>query len=230
MQFDRRVRVAVAGIMLIIKGHCQPMAIHHSNLRGIAVSEKSFGIIKEERLRNWIATTPAGEVVAAYASVFIRAPELAQTIPCLPPLGDWSGNRITSGFGVRTHPTLHTQRHHDGIDIAGPNQYVRAAASGRVVVATYSSSLGQYVRLDHGNSYQTVYGHLALSSVRAGQWVRIGETLGITGSTGRSTGVHLHYSVLKHNVPVNPADYLLLAIRFVQQYQQLRRAGQNRKP
>lgn len=220
MQLNTSIRVLGIAISLIISSYCPLTAINQSRNHDLVVARFCSGLGVEEQLRTWIEVAPSEQVIRAYDRLFIRSPELAQTIPCLPPLGDWSGNRVSSGFGRRTHPTLHTQRHHDGIDIAGPNQYVRAAASGLVVVAAYSRSLGQYVRLDHGNSYQTVYGHLALSSVRAGQWVRIGETLGITGSTGRATGVHLHYSVLKNNVPVNPADYLLLAIRFVQQYQQ----------
>jgi len=129
------------------------------------------------------------------------------------------GNRVSSGFGLREHPILHSVRHHDGIDIAGPHQFVRSAATGRVAVVGKSSSLGQYVKVDHLNSYQTVYGHLALTSVQPGQSVAIGETLGIMGKTGRATGVHLHYSVLKHHRAVNPADYLTLAILFVEHYQ-----------
>ncbi|MBO0931895.1 M23 family metallopeptidase [Fibrella sp. HMF5036] len=159
------------------------------------------------------------EAVRLFDTLFWLSPELAQSIPCLPPLGDWSGNRISSGFGWRSHPTLRTIRHHDGIDIAGPHQYVRAAANGVVVAIGKSASLGQYIRVNHLNSYTTLYGHLAMTLVRAGQRVHIGETLGITGRTGRATGVHLHYSVLKQDVPVDPARYLTLAIEFVNTYQ-----------
>lgn len=177
--------------------------------------------------RQWIVEATPQIVVSAFTQLFMLSPELAQTIPCLPPLGDWSGNRVSSGFGWRNHPTLRSIRHHDGIDIAGPHQYVRASAAGRVAAVGYSQSLGRYVRVDHLNSYCTVYGHLAMTTVQAGQLVRLGETLGITGSTGRATGVHLHYSVLKNNVPVDPTAYLTLAIDFVRLYQrQLRRTAQ----
>ncbi|WP_461095986.1 M23 family metallopeptidase [Spirosoma luteolum] len=176
-------------------------------------------IVTSDRLSEWVGAATSAQVVGAFAQLFLTSPEEAQRIPCLPPVGDWWGNRVSSGFGVRRHPTLHTLRHHDGIDIAGPHQYVRAAASGRVVGVGYSSSLGRNVTINHLNSYQTVYGHLALTAVHVGQWLAIGETLGITGSTGQATGVHIHYSVLKHHQPVDPADYLTLAIRFVQRYQ-----------
>lgn len=218
-------RVSVMGICLSIRGSNQPSVINQCNKPVAAVTRTGVEKIEEERIRSWIAAASPEQVVFTYPLLFRRSPEIAQTIPCLPPLEDWSGNRVSSGFGHRTHPTLHTRQHHNGIDIAGFNQYVRAAASGRVIAVTYSGSLGRYVQVDHGNSYETLYGHLALTTVRVGQRIGIGQTLGITGRTGRSTGIHLHYSVLKHNVPVNPADYLLLAIRFVEQYQQHLRSG-----
>jgi murein DD-endopeptidase MepM/ murein hydrolase activator NlpD len=169
---------------------------------------------------DWIQAAPADAVVAQFPRLFSLDPATAQHIPCLPPLGDWSGNRVSSGYGLRIHPVRHSMQHHDGIDLAGPNQYVRAAAVGRVVSVGYSRSLGRFVRLDHGNSYQTVYGHLALTTVRPGDELAIGATLGVSGRTGRATGVHLHYAVTKAGRPVNPAPYLLLAIQLVEAYGQ----------
>ncbi|MGF7218782.1 murein DD-endopeptidase MepM/ murein hydrolase activator NlpD [Spirosoma lacussanchae] len=171
-------------------------------------------------VQQWVHEASPEAVESAFNRLFLLSPDEAQRIPCLPPLGDWSGNHISSAFGMRKHPTLRSVRHHDGIDLAGPHQYVRSAAAGRVVATGRSTSLGQYVRIDHGNSYQTVYGHLALTTVKPGQWIRLGERLGITGRSGRATGVHLHYSVLKQGVAVNPAPYLTLAIRFVAYYRQ----------
>lgn len=168
----------------------------------------------------WIVRAHPETSIRSFPRLFLHAPEMAQTIPCLPPLGNWSGNYISSGFGWRNHPTLGSIRHHDGIDIAGPHQYVRAAATGRVEVVGHSQSLGRYVRMDHLNSYCTVYGHLATTMVQPGQFLRIGQTLGITGRSGRATGIHLHYCVLKHNKPLDPAPYLRLAIDFINQYQQ----------
>jgi murein DD-endopeptidase MepM/ murein hydrolase activator NlpD len=223
MYISGRIQLSFFGIALLISAYTHPKAIIQSRTYSCRNNCAETSVATSDALRTWIREARPDQVVQAYSVLFTYSPELAQSIPCLPPLGDWSGNRISSGFGVRTHPTLHTQRHHDGIDIAGPNQYVRAAASGQVEAVAYSRSLGRYVRVDHGNSYHTVYGHLALQSVQKGQQVRVGETLGITGSTGRATGIHLHYSVLKHNVPINPADYLLLAIRFVNQYQKQQR-------
>ena len=178
----------------------------------------------------WIVDADPEKSLKAFPRLFLNSPEMAQTIPCLPPLGDWSGNRISSGFGWRNHPALRSIRHHDGIDIAGPHQYVRAAATGRVEIVGHSQSLGRYVRIDHLNSYSTVYGHLATTMVQPGQFLQIGQTLGITGRSGRATGIHLHYSVLKHNVPLNPVPYLRLAVDFVNQYQRQLNTNNLRKP
>lgn len=91
---------------------------------------------------------------------------------------------------------------------------------GQVSTVGYSKTLGHFVCIDHLNSYRTVYGHLSLTLVRVGQTLRLGETLGITGRSGRATGVHLHYSVTKQNVPVDPVPYLTLAMDVVRTYQQ----------
>lgn len=179
---------------------------------------------------DWIVNADPEQSLRAFPRLFLHSPESAQTIPCLPPLGDWSGNRISSGFGWRNHPTLQSIRHHDGIDIAGPNQYVRAAATGRVEAVDHSQTLGWHVRINHLNSYSTVYGHLAKTMVQPGQFLQIGQTLGITGRSGRATGIHLHYSVLKHNVPLDPVPYLRLAIDFVNQYQRQINTNNLRKP
>lgn len=194
-------------------------AINQSNCKAPQSEQIAIPVNDELFVQHWVRDASAEQVVQTFNRLFLLSPAEAQQIPCLPPLGDWSGNRISSAFGRRQHPILHTVRHHDGIDIAGPQQSVRSAASGRVAAVGYSVSLGSYVKVDHGNSYKTVYGHLALTSVQSGQSISIGETLGITGRSGRATGVHLHYSVLKHGVAVNPAHYLTLAIRFVEFYQ-----------
>lgn len=209
---------AVIGLKAMAQSSsCETKQTEHS--KRIALSD--VPVLDEMNGQAWIVAASPGEVTTRFIQLFWRSPDVAQTIPCLPPLGDWTGNRISSGFGWRNHPTLRTIRHHDGIDIAGPHQYVRAVATGRVKAVGYSKSLGRYVRVDHLNSYSTVYGHLAMVLVHSGQDLRIGETLGITGRSGRATGVHLHYSVLKDNVPVDPTRYLTLAIDVVRTYQQL---------
>ncbi|SMF92859.1 Murein DD-endopeptidase MepM and murein hydrolase activator NlpD, contain LysM domain [Paenibacillus uliginis N3/975] len=112
-----------------------------------------------------------------------------------------SGARITSSYGQRWGRT------HEGTDMVG-GRTIMAAAGGTVVFAGYQGSYGNAVIVDHGNGYQTLYGHMSSISVRNGQSVGQGSTLGIMGSTGRSTGVHLHFEIRKNGVQQNPMKYL----------------------
>lgn len=111
--------------------------------------------------------------------------------------------RFTSGFGRRWG------RMHKGIDLAGSyGTPIKAADSGKVVFAGWYYGLGKMVKINHGNGFETVYGHLSSINVKVGQKVLKGEKLGGMGSTGRSTGVHLHFEVIKNGVHQNPMKYL----------------------
>ncbi|MHC5252262.1 murein hydrolase activator EnvC family protein [Listeria kieliensis] len=124
---------------------------------------------------------------------------------------------LTSGFSDRTNPVTGQHESHKGQDIAaGGTVQVVAAASGRVVFAGYGApgsgygGYGYVVEIDHGNGYQTLYGHMRAGSLNvvAGQNVMQGQAIGIMGSTGQSTGQHLHFEIHKNGVPINPAPYL----------------------
>ncbi|WP_375448459.1 M23 family metallopeptidase [uncultured Fibrella sp.] len=145
-------------------------------------------------------------------------PDVAFTIPCIPPVGAWEHNHLSSKFGWRLHPIQGRFKHHEGIDIAGPHQLVRSTASGVVYKAGYERGLGLYVIIDHGNSYQTIYGHLALLHCKAKQKVRIGEPLGVLGQTGQATGLHLHYAVRKAGRYLDPGAYLTVGLSLINQY------------
>ncbi len=119
---------------------------------------------------------------------------------------------ITSFFGYRSWESTGGvgTLYHQGIDIAnvGYTTPIAAAAGGTVIAARYNSSMGNYVTIDHGNGVSTVYMHMSYSTVSVGQYVSQGETIGITGSTGDSTGPHLHFSVVVNGVYVDPLNYL----------------------
>ena len=128
------------------------------------------------------------------------------SIPSRNPL---DGARLSSGYGMRTHPVLGGRRGHKGIDLAGPTGTpIYATADGVVSRADWFSSYGLYVSLEHGGSLQTRYGHMSRLNVAAGQRVRKGEIIGYVGSTGRSTGPHLHYEVRVNGEAVNPIPYM----------------------
>lgn len=113
------------------------------------------------------------------------------------------------GGYISSHMGHRWGRQHEGIDIARPSNYtIKAADNGVVVKAERHSTLGNYVMIDHNNGYKTVYGHMSKINVSVGQTVAQGAALGIMGSTGRSTGTHLHFEVHKNGSPVNPMAYL----------------------
>lgn len=120
-----------------------------------------------------------------------------------------ASGRITSPFGYRTHPVTGQQgSFHAGVDIAGSGP-IRASRAGTVTQASFSGSYGFTVIIDHGNGYATLYAHMQPNlSVAPGQSVSQGQQLGIMGTTGRSTGVHLHFEVRKNGSVVNPMNYI----------------------
>jgi len=121
-----------------------------------------------------------------------------------------SSANFTSGYGIRSDPFRGRAAMHAGIDLAGP--------SGTPIYATadgISGGYGNLVEIDHGQGIQTRYGHLSRMSVRAGQRVRRGELIGLMGSTGRSTGSHLHYEVRIDGRAVNPVPFLQSSETFV---------------
>lgn len=119
------------------------------------------------------------------------------------------GATFTSGFGMRYHPILHRRRGHKGVDLAVPTGTpVYAPADGVVGKAEWFSSYGLFIALEHGADIETRYGHLSRLNVAAGQHVHKGDLIGFVGTTGRSTGPHLHYEVRIDGVAVNPIPYL----------------------
>ena len=115
----------------------------------------------------------------------------------------------SSGFGVRTDPFLGRPAMHTGIDLRGqPGDPVRATAAGAVSQAGWNGGYGKLVEIDHGNGLSTRYGHLSEISVAAGQTVKIGQILGRLGSTGRSTGAHLHYETRVEGDAIDPQKFL----------------------
>jgi murein DD-endopeptidase MepM/ murein hydrolase activator NlpD len=116
---------------------------------------------------------------------------------------------ISSPFGARVDPFLHVAAIHTGIDFRGETgEAVRATAAGTVTVAGWSGGYGKMVEIDHGNGLSTRYGHLSQIGVEVGEKVHIGQTVGRVGSTGRSTGPHVHYETRIEGEAVDPQRFL----------------------
>jgi murein DD-endopeptidase MepM/ murein hydrolase activator NlpD len=120
-----------------------------------------------------------------------------------------SYTRVSSAYGWRTHPVYGDKRFHHGIDLsASSSTPIVAVRDGTVKVATYSSSAGYYVNIDHGDSFMSRYLHMTHYIVSPGQKVSAGQVIGYVGSTGTSTGPHLHFGLYINGASVNPADYI----------------------
>jgi murein DD-endopeptidase MepM/ murein hydrolase activator NlpD len=154
-----------------------------------------------------------GDRALASRASLTRASELAvkhmaqleQTPSIVPARGSYS-----SGFGWRLHPILGEYMMHEGQDISGPiGLPVVATAAGKVVEEEFSSSFGNYVVLAHGGGIRTLYAHLSAFRCEVGKSVRRGEVIGLLGTTGRSTGPHVHYEVHVDGKPVDPLPWIL---------------------
>jgi murein DD-endopeptidase MepM/ murein hydrolase activator NlpD len=119
------------------------------------------------------------------------------------------GGRMTSRFGYRVHPIYGTRKFHAGIDFGLPiGAAIRAADSGVILYSGWYGGYGRTVIIDHGNGLTTLYGHTSASYVSAGESIQRGQRIAAVGSTGLSTGPHLHFEVRVNGTPVNPLNYL----------------------
>ena len=129
-----------------------------------------------------------------------------QSTPSVWPTRGW----VTSGFGYRKSPFTGLQEKHEGWDIgARSGSPVRATADGVISVAGRERGYGKLIEIDHGYGVVTRYGHNSKNMVKVGKKVKRGQIVALVGSTGRSTGPHLHYEVLVNGVPTNPKNYIL---------------------
>ncbi|EPR08003.1 M23 family metallopeptidase [Ruminiclostridium papyrosolvens] len=134
--------------------------------------------------------------------------ELEEFIDALPSFIPAKG-RITSPFGMRNHPITHIRTVHKGVDIdAETGDPIMAAASGKVIYSGLSGGYGKHVIIDHGNGFKTIYGHSSKLLVKAGQIVKKGQKIALVGSTGRSTGPHLHFEIRIADTAVDPVKYV----------------------
>lgn len=176
---------------------------------GISVSAEA-GL--EEIYGDDSAAALVSDVLGRVDALARRHAELAlrrdhfDALPTSPPV---EGLRLSSGFGMRKHPVTGKNRMHKGLDFAGPSGTpVMAAAAGRVVYAARKGSYGNLIELDHGNGVTTRYAHLRDIEVREGDTVDMGEIIGTVGSTGASTGPHLHWEVRVFERAKNPQLFL----------------------
>jgi len=176
------------------------------------------GDISEEELRGWVeealrqTTGEAAGLIQSMSGLRESVVAYNHKLEHTPSIWPVQG-RVTSEFGTRIHPITGERGRHNGIDIAAPEgTKVLAAASGRVVLAGYYGGYGYAVIIDHGYGLKTLYGHNSRLAVKEGDTVKKGDVIAYVGSTGVSTGPHVHYEVIRvvggSEEPVNPRLYL----------------------
>jgi len=129
-------------------------------------------------------------------------------LPAIQPVMNKNLKYMASGYGWRIDPVYHTRRFHAGMDFTAPTgTKIYATANGSVMTSGWKQGYGNCVELNHGFGYVTLYGHMSAIKVRSGQYVKRGDVIGLVGSTGKSTGPHLHYEVHLRGEIMNPANY-----------------------
>jgi len=164
-------------------------------------------VLRPEEELDLLATGVAeeGPRLRALGHVVSRAGKMMSKLP----LGWPIRGSINSGFGPRRSPWTGAPEQHEGIDIGSPaGTPVAAPAAGTVVTAGVGGGYGNHVMIDHGNGVRSLYGHLKEIDVKVGQQVEKGHVVGLVGSTGHSTGPHLHYELLVQGSPVDPRGFI----------------------
>lgn len=143
------------------------------------------------------------------ANLIKNKEQLLAATPAIQPVSNLDLNRIASGFGYRIDPIYKTVKMHAGLDFSAPQGTpIYATADGRIKIAGYSDGgYGNHVVINHGYGYETLYGHMVRIKARRGQSVKRGEVIGYVGSTGKSTGSHLHYEVHKNGQRLDPVYF-----------------------
>lgn len=200
-----------------------------STTAGVALSADIGEAAREARIGHHTSgDVRFRELFASWTSLDEAGPgaPIAQPAVAIPSRMPLDGARMSSGYGMRDHPVLRKRKRHNGIDLAAPTGTpVYATADGIVGRADRFSSYGLYVSIDHGAELETRYAHMSRLAVSAGDRVRKGDIVGYVGSTGRSTGPHLHYEVRVDGMAVNPIPYMVETDVQIAMENDLRRAG-----
>jgi murein DD-endopeptidase MepM/ murein hydrolase activator NlpD len=186
-----------------------PRVVAEANLDGAPLSAQAAGNVEHKTPRLRLKTrrsnfSGAQLVLNSPLSGALHSSSESRFI--LPMAG-----RLTSRYGYRRHPAGGGTTFHHGVDIAAPyGTTIRAAASGTVTHVGRRLLLGRYVIISHADGYETVYGHLSRQLVKSGQHVAQGKPIGREGSTGRSTGPHLHFEIRKGGSSIDPESFITI--------------------
>ncbi|MEY3208833.1 MAG: hypothetical protein RL064_864 [Bacteroidota bacterium] len=157
--------------------------------------------------------------------------KLLRAIPAIQPVSNKNLKRVASGFGYRIDPLYKDYRLHAGLDFSAPmGTPIYATSDGVIQVAGFNTDgYGNKVVINHGYGYQTLYGHMVRVKAKVGQSIKRGEVIGYVGSTGKSTGAHLHYEVIKRGAKVDPVYYFFNDLTPAQFDRMLKAAAANKQ-
>jgi murein DD-endopeptidase MepM/ murein hydrolase activator NlpD len=160
--------------------------------------------IDELKRRMYVQTKSYDEI----SQLVKNKSKMLACMPAIQPISNKQLTRLTSGFGLRIHPIYKVGQFHPGIDFAAPHGTpIYATGDGVVEKAVYEGGYGNYVVIDHGYGYKTLYAHMSAFSVKPGQKIKRGENIGQVGSTGFSTAPHVHYEVIHKGEQINPVYF-----------------------
>lgn len=180
----------------------------YANLEGFTNSELVIGTKKKLdniAKRMYIQSKSFDEVI----EMAKNKEEMLASIPAIQPVSNKDLKRLASGYGYRIDPIYKVNKMHWGMDFSAPTGTdIFATGDGRVQsVVNSRSGYGRHVVIDHGYGYQTLYAHMSKTDVKRGQKVKRGDIIGQVGNTGKSSGPHLHYEVIKDGKKINPANF-----------------------
>ena len=205
VEFDRKLRVITdigplqENMNVAALGGPEEAAPSNSDSKLMASIQSDLGELQTKAIQQEKSFQELTEAVQSRQSLWASTPSIWPTT-------GW----VSSGFGNRVSPFTGRLAKHNGIDIvARPDTPIVAPAAGIVSYYGFDSGLGKLVKINHGYGIVTFYGHLSKTAVKIGQKVKRGEIIAYVGSTGLSTGPHLHYEVYVNDVPANPMKYIL---------------------
>ena len=204
-------RTAVLAVAMVFGTAAQADAGSLPVMTAVSASD-SFRIADTSKAET--VATPLGEADVRFRALFDNwqgregKSRIEVSVPAIDPV-DMHKVRRSSGYGARSAPLAGASTNHKGVDLAAPiGTPIYATADGVVGRAQWVSGYGKLIEINHGNQIQTRYGHLSAMNVDANQRVRKGDIIGFMGSTGRSTGSHLHYEVRIAGAAVNPVAFM----------------------
>ena len=204
---EKRAAADAIVLELIARGEEFQMLLEQSEdeqeklMAEIAAKEKE---LKKAEYQEWLATYVPPTTKPSNTTKPSTQPPSSSGWVC--PLPYY---RLTSPFGMRKHPILGYERMHNGVDMAAASGTpIYAAKSGKVTIAGWGGQAGNYVSINHGDGFASIYMHMTNYVVRAGQYVNAGQVIGYVGSTGLSSGPHLHFGISYNGTYVNPMAYI----------------------